>query len=151
MKNYFYLIFLVVFCACNNKEKAAQEELQKAQMMYENQEYFGARQVLDSIKIQYPKEFPVLKQGQLLIKKIEMAEQKRNLIYCDSLLKIRLLEIEDYKKYFIFEKDTEYEDVGTYVYKTHKIEQNLQKNMYVRRLKNPEKCLFRVFIMGHLQ
>ncbi len=131
MKRFLYLVSLLAFFACQNNEKAAKEELQKAQTLYENHEYSGSKQVLDSLKVKYPKEFPVLKEGQFLRKEIELAEQNRNLMFCDSLLKIKTIEVEPLKKDFIFEKDPEYEDIGKYIYKTQRIENNVQKS-YLR-------------------
>ena len=131
MKQFICILGLFLLFSCNNQEEKARQELQKAQNMYNIQEYFGARQTLDSLKIKYPKEFPVLKEGQLLIKKIELAEQTRNLRYCDSLLIDRNIEFESLKKDFIFEKDTVYEEIGKYIHKSQKIELNVQKS-YIR-------------------
>ena len=48
---------------CNGDEKAAQARLDKARAMYENNEFFGAKNEIDSIRALYPKEVKVLKQG----------------------------------------------------------------------------------------
>ena len=42
--------------------KAAQARLDKARAMYENNEFFGAKNEIDSIRALYPKEVKVLKQ-----------------------------------------------------------------------------------------
>ena len=131
MKHILYVMALLLFLSCENQEKKARIELQKAQSMYDRKEYAGAKRTLDSLKINYPKEFPVLRERQALIKKIELAEQTRNLLHCDSLLQCKWVELDENKKNFIFEKDTAYEDIGKYIHKTQQIEANLQKS-YIR-------------------
>jgi hypothetical protein len=135
MKRFYYLLLLSLLVACNNQERSAREELQKAQDFYDKQEYFSARQTLDTLKIMYPKAFPVLKEGQQLVKKIEFALQTRNLQYCDSMIPVKQAEAEPLKKGFIFEKDAEYEDIGKYVCQTQSIERNVQKS-YIRSFVN---------------
>jgi hypothetical protein len=131
MEKFFYFLLLSAFFSCNSQEKPARETLQKAQDFYGRQEYFNARQTLDTLKIRYPKAFPVLKEGQQLVRKIEHALQTRNLYYCDSLLQIRQTTVESLKKDFILEKDPEYDSVGKYVYKAQSIERNVEKS-YIR-------------------
>ncbi len=131
MKHLFYLAILLLFISCENKEQKAREVLSKAQEQYNRQEYFGAKQTLDSLKIKYPKEFPVLKEGQFLFKKVELAEQTRNLHYCDSMIQVKMPEVEPLKKDFIYERDTAYEETGKYIYKTQRIELNVQR-CYIR-------------------
>jgi hypothetical protein len=131
MKKFFYLLLVSAFFSCNNQEKAAREVLQKAQDLYDRQAYLSARQTLDSLKINFPKVFPVLKERQLLIEKIEYATQTRNLLYCDSMLLVKQAEAELLKKGFVFEKDPEYDDIGKYLCESQSIEKNLQRT-YIR-------------------
>jgi hypothetical protein len=135
MKKFFYLLLFPIFFACNNQEELARGELQKAQDFYDRQEYSNARQTLDSLKIKYPKVFPVLKEGQQLVKKIEHSLQTRNFHYCDSMILVEQAKIKSLTEGFIFEKDTAYEDIGKYVYKTQSIERNIQKT-YIRSYTN---------------
>ncbi|MDR2627116.1 MAG: hypothetical protein LBC40_03675 [Dysgonamonadaceae bacterium] len=146
MKRFFYIFLLILFISCNNGEKSARTELQKAQDFYDKQEYSSARQTLDSLKIKYPKAFPVLKEGQQLVKKIEYALQTRNLQYCNSMIPVKLAEVEPLKQGFTFEKDAEYEDLGKYVYQSQSIEKNVQKS-YIRCHVNElgEMTLFSVY------
>lgn len=133
MKRILMSVTLVAFLlvGCNGDEKAAQARLDKARAMYENDELFGAKNEIDSIRTLYPKEVKVLRQGLTLTRLIEKREAERNIAYCDSLLPIKLEEVEDLKKGFVFEKDTVYEEIGNYIWKQQTIERNLQR-CYVR-------------------
>lgn len=116
---------------CNNTEKEAQARFDKAKAMYENNELWGAKSEIDSIRILYPKEFNVLKEGLSLMRLVEMKEAERNIAFCDSLLPVRLNELEELKKGFTFEKDSVYDVIGNFVWKQQTIERNIQR-CYIR-------------------
>ena len=105
--------------------------MDKARAMYENNEFFGAKNEIDSIRALYPKEVKVLKQGLTLMRQVEVKEAERNIAFCDSLLPIKLEEVEGLKKGFAFEKDSVYEEIGNYIWKQQTIERNVQR-CYVR-------------------
>lgn len=132
MKNYLYVLCLI-FClsGCNNDGKLADEMLSKAQSFYEMKEYASAKQMLDSLKITYPKEFDSLKKGLQLMRLVELSEQERNLAYCDSMIIVRQAQADSLKKGFLFEKDPKYDDIGKFIPKNQKIEQNLKRS-YIR-------------------
>ena len=85
-------LIAVILTGCNGDEKAAQARLDKARAMYENNEFFGAKNEIDSIRALYPKEVKVLKQGLTLMRQVEVKEAERNIAFCDSLLPIKLEE-----------------------------------------------------------
>ena len=120
-----------LLAGCSGDEKAAQARLDKAREMYERNELFGAKNEIDSLRALYPKEVKVLKQGLRLMRKVEMKEAERNIAYCDSLLPIKLEEVEGLKKGFVFEKDSAYEEIGNYIWKQQTIERNVQR-CYIR-------------------
>lgn len=117
--------------ACNGDEKAAQARLEKAKMMYENNEFFAAKSEIDSIRALYPREVKVLRESLTLMRQVEIGEAERNIAFCDSLLPIKLEEVEGLKEGFLFEKDTVYEEIGNYIRKQQTIERNIQR-CYVR-------------------
>ena len=125
-------LIAAILTGCNGDEKAAQARLDKARAMYENNEFFGAKNEIDSIRALYPKEVKVLKQGLTLMRQVEVKEAERNIAFCDSLLPIKLEEVEGLKKGFAFEKDSVYEEIGNYIWKQQTIERNVQR-CYVRR------------------
>ena len=120
-----------LLAGCSGDEKAAQARLDKAREMYERNELFGAKNEIDSLRALYPKEVKVLKQGLRLMRKVEMKEAERNIAYCDSLLPIKIEEVEGLKKGFVFEKDSAYEEIGNYIWKQQTIERNVQR-CYIR-------------------
>ena len=124
-------LIAAILTGCNGDEKAAQARLDKARAMYENNEFFGAKNEIDSIRTLYPKEVKVLKQGLTLMRQVEVKEAERNIAFCDSLLPIKLEEVEGLKKGFAFEKDSVYEEIGNYIWKQQTIERNVQR-CYVR-------------------
>lgn len=122
---------LMILTACNNIEKEARARLDQAKVLYEKNDLNIAKQQIDSIRILYPKELKVIKEGLTLMRQIEIKEQKRNLAFCDSLMPIRQTEVEQFKKDFILEKDTAYNEIGNYIYKTQTVERNVQR-CYIR-------------------
>ena len=56
-------LIAAILTGCNGDEKAAQARLDKARAMYENNEFIGEKNEIDSIRAHYPKEEKVLKQG----------------------------------------------------------------------------------------
>jgi hypothetical protein len=117
--------------ACNKKEVDARAYLENAGTLYENADYDSAQKMLDSLKILYPNDFEVRKEGLQLGRLVELKQQARNLILCDSLLQIRLAQRDSMKSNFLFEKNPEYDEIGKYYVKSHRLENNLQRS-YIR-------------------
>ena len=86
---------------------------------------------IDSIRILYPKEFKVIREGLTLMRQVEQKEAERNLAFCDSLIPVKQQELEGLKKGFNFEKDSAYNEIGNYVSKQQTIERNIQR-CYIR-------------------
>lgn len=131
-KTAIYLTLIAaIFTGCGGDEKDARAHLEKARAMYENNEFFGAKNEIDSIKAKYPKEVKVLREGLTLLRQVEMKEAERNIAFCDSLLPIKEKELEGLKKGFVLEKDSVYEEIGNYIWKQQTIERNIQR-CYIR-------------------
>lgn len=125
------ITFAMIMSSCNGDAKKAQERLDKAQSYYEQGDFFSARNEIDSVRALYPKEVDALKKALELMRKVDFKESERNLAYCDSLLPIRMHEVEDLKKGFVFEKDSDYQEIGNYIWKQQTIERNVQR-CYIR-------------------
>lgn len=125
------ITFAMIMSSCNGDAKKAQERLDKAQSYYEQGDFFSARNEIDSVRALYPKEVDALKKALELMRKVDFKESERNLAYCDSLLPIRMQEVEDLKKGFVFEKDSDYQEIGNYIWKQQTIERNVQR-CYIR-------------------
>jgi hypothetical protein len=105
--------------------------LAEAKNMYENQQYEAAKIAIDSIRIRFPREVAVLKESLSLMRLVERGQSERNIAFCDSLTPIRLEEAEKLKKGFVLEKNSDYQDVGNYVWQQMTIERNVERS-YVR-------------------
>jgi len=124
-----FLLFLLI--ACNPNKKQATVFLETAQKLYEQGEYAPAKSNLDSIKIRFPQEFDIQQKGLKLKRQIEIKENEQNLIFCDSMLPLRLAQAETMKSGFLYEKDTVYDDEGKYIDKSQRLETKLQSS-YIR-------------------
>lgn len=119
MKKYIFILFIsFAFLSCNKDKEAAQIKLKEARNLYENLEYGSAKKTLDELKTSYPKEIATQKEGLLLMREIELNEQKRNIVFCDSMIKIKNAEADSIKQYFTLEK-TSYDSQGRYIDKTY--------------------------------
>ena len=131
IKKEYLILLLLFFIACNSNRKQATAFLDNAQKLYEQGKYESAKSNLDSIKELFPKEFEIQKQGLELKRRIEIKENELNMIFCDSMLIVRLAEAETMKPGFVFEKDPEYDEVGKYIDKNQQLEKKLQSS-YIR-------------------
>ncbi|MDR2915657.1 MAG: hypothetical protein LBV74_12620 [Tannerella sp.] len=113
------------------KGKEAQKVLNEAKSMYENKQFIAAKSAIDSINIFFPREIEVRKEALTLMRLVEKGECEQNIAYCDSLLPIRIGELDDLKKGFIFEKDTAYDETGNYIWNTMTVERNVERS-YIR-------------------
>ncbi|MDR3061343.1 MAG: hypothetical protein LBU57_04420 [Dysgonamonadaceae bacterium] len=131
MKNFLFLVFILFIVACNNDKKAARENLERAQLFYENNQFEAAKQSLDSLKANFPKEVEVLKGGLQVSRQVEIKELERNISYYDSMLIVRTAQADSLKRLFVYEKDPEYDEIGKYIDKQQVLERNLKRS-YMR-------------------
>jgi hypothetical protein len=135
MKDFIYHILfsvILLMIGCGGQEKEAKAKLSNAERLYEENEWLAAKNEIDSIRSWYPTETKMLKEALVLMRKIEMKEVERNIVYCDSLLPIRQAEAEEATKdCFVFEKDSAYEEWGNYVYQQQTVERNTERS-YIR-------------------
>ncbi|GHT88436.1 hypothetical protein FACS189474_3680 [Bacteroidia bacterium] len=110
------LVGFLFLAGCHTNEPA-RLQLEQARNLYENAQYGSAKQTLDELKTNFPKAYEVQKEAIHLMREIEVKEQERNLIFCDSMLLVRQAEVDSMKSYFVFEK-TEYDANGRYVDKS---------------------------------
>ena len=125
------ITLLFFFTGCGGESKEAQKRLNEAKALYENKQFIAAKSVIDSINIMYPRELAVRKQALTLMRLVERGECERNITFCDSLIPIRINAFNDMKKEFVFEKDTAYDVIGKFIWKTMTVERNVQRS-YIR-------------------
>ena len=112
-------------------EKSASRHLDNAREAFSELNYSLAKQEIDSIRILYPKAFEARKQGLALMQEIEMAEQMRSIEYEDSMIALAKAAFEAIKGNYIFEKDEQYQDMGSYTIKSQDPIRNIERN-YIR-------------------
>ena len=125
-------LFLATLCslllACNGTEEKAAQKLNQARQAYQQGRYNEAKLQIDSIKILYPKAYDTRHEGIRLMRKVELAEQRRTAVYLDSTLSERLRQLDEQKSRYAFEKDAEYQQIGTYLHPSQVIEKNLHRS-----------------------
>lgn len=124
-------LLLFVTISCNQDRKKATEQLDLARKLYEQGNINQAKLEVDNIRLFYPKEYKIIKQGNRLMREIELSEQSRNIAFCDSLIQANENKLDSLTQGFILEKDPEYDTVGRWIYKTQTIERNIDRT-YLR-------------------
>ena len=121
---------LLTNCA-EDVEKQAQPYLVRAQQSYASRQYGLAKLQIDSIKQLFPKAFESRTQAQALLIDVELAEARTGKAYTDSLLAAAKAKAEPLAATLYLDKDTRYQDVGTYYASRHRTEKNVGKS-YLR-------------------
>ena len=117
------LLGLVLLASCGDGgEKEAQKRLQKAEIALQQENFSEAKLQIDSIKVLYPKAFEARKQGIKLMQQVDLKEQGKTLVYLDSMMQVKQAQLDSIKGNFVFEKDTAYQDVGSWFYPTQVVE-----------------------------
>ncbi|MDR1722438.1 MAG: hypothetical protein LBR84_00675 [Tannerella sp.] len=124
------LCCLLVLAACGKGDEAARR-LEGAKALYEQKLFIAAKSEIDSINLLYPREIKVRREALTLMRLVERGESEQNIIYCDSLLPIRIGELDGLMKGFVYEKDSVYDEVGNYVWRTMTVERNVERS-YIR-------------------
>ena len=123
------LLGLALLTGCSDGgEKQAQLHLQKAEAALSQENFSEAKMQIDSIKMLYPKAFEARKQGIRLMQQVDLKEQKKTLVYLDSVMQVKQLQLDSIKGDFVFEKDTAYQDIGNYLYPTQVVEKNVERS-----------------------
>ena len=122
------LLGLVLLASCGDGgEKEAQKRLQKAEIALQQENFSEAKLQIDSIKVLYPKAFEARKQGIKLMQQVDLKEQGKTLVYLDSMMQVKQAQLDSIKGNFVFEKDTAYQDVGSWFYPTQVVEKSLDR------------------------
>ena len=119
------LLALTVLTGCGDGgEKEAQMRLQKAEAALLQENFSEAKLQIDSIKMLYPKAFEARKQGIKLMQQVDLKEQRKTLVYLDSMMQVKQLQLDSIKGNFVLEKDTAYQEIGNWFYPTQVVEKN---------------------------
>ena len=119
------LLALAVLAGCGDGgEKEAQMRLRKAEAALQQENFSEAKLQIDSIKVLYPKAFEARKQGIKLMQQVDLKEQRKTLVYLDSMMQVKHLQLDSIKGNFVLEKDTAYQEIGNWFYPTQVVEKN---------------------------
>ena len=119
------LLALAVLAGCGDGgEKEAQMRLRKAEAALQQENFSEAKLQIDSIKVLYPKAFEARKQGIKLMQQVDLKEQRKTLVYLDSMMQVKQLQLDSIKGNFMLEKDTAYQEIGNWFYPTQVVEKN---------------------------
>ena len=123
------LLALTVLTGCGDGgEKQAQLHLRKAEAALQKENFSEAKLQIDSIKILYPKAFETRKQGIKLMQQVDLKEQRKTLVYLDSVMQVKQHQLDSIKGNFVLEKDTAYQEIGNYFYPTQTVEKSLGRS-----------------------
>lgn len=101
---------------CNRSGDATQQ-LEKARSLYEQDLFGSAKLILDDVKAHYPKDVNSQKKVLQLMREIEIKEKERDILFCDSVIRVDRVVIDSLKRQFVLEK-TEYDYEGHYIPKS---------------------------------
>lgn len=128
-KSLIYCFIVVLSSSCGPKilteEEQAQIHLQQADSFFSKQELNGAKMQIDSINKLFPKQVAIRKKARTILYNIQLIEYKNNLIYADSVIKIKQLELDSVLKNFTLEKNKDYQDIGNYIYNNQRTENKI--------------------------
>ncbi len=114
--------------ACNNKTRIAKHYLNVAENAYAEGQYQRAKLHIDSIKLADPKAFNEIRAGFDLMQLVRKAENKRNIVFIDSMIDVSITEFKELKMNFDFVRDKNYQEFGNYIPKLTPSAKTLEQN-----------------------
>lgn len=109
------LAFLTLNSCSKSNEEKANDLLSEARSAMVQNDYERAHALLDSIRTAYPKEIESRRRAVVLRDSVRLHEAKFAFAKADSILTFKQLELDDFKKEFILEKDERFQSIGNYV------------------------------------
>ncbi|MBF6627954.1 MAG: hypothetical protein ITG04_05525 [Proteiniphilum sp.] len=122
------LLFSLIILSCSGKDRGAKEYLRDAERAYEQGNYSLSKLKIDSIKILYPESFDEINAGFELMQDVRMSENKRNIFFCDSMLRENYNQLSEMLTQFDFVRDSRYQEFGEYYPKVYPHQSSLSHN-----------------------
>lgn len=122
------VIALGSLIGCNDIEKQADMKLQEAKVAFQQGNLEMAKQLIDSIKILFPKAFDTRRASLALQREVELAEQHQLVDTIDVKLAETQQAVEVIMDKFVLEKDEQYQRVGNYFDKSQTVEKNIHRS-----------------------
>lgn len=114
--------------SCNSKTKKAKDYLNIAEKAYQEDNFERAKSNIDSIKLVYPKAFKEINQGFDLMQEVRRAENKRNIVFIDSMMEAGYSKLKELQVAFDFVRDKNYQEFGNYIPKLTPLSKTLEHN-----------------------
>lgn len=124
----FPIVLMFLVASCNDVEKQAEVKLQEAKAAFQQGNFDMAKQLIDSIKVLYPKAFDTRRASLALQREVELAEQQKLLSEIDAEIAEKQAAVEAVKDQFVLEKDTEYQRIGNYMAPSQTVERNISRS-----------------------
>ncbi len=121
-------LLLLFLLSCGNRGSGARAYLEEAGRAYESGNYELAKLKIDSIKILFPEAFDEINAGFDLMQEIRMAENLRNISYCDSMLQQHYAVLNEMLLLFDYVRDSRYQEFGEYYPKVYPHRSSLNRN-----------------------
>lgn len=128
VKTIILLLITILYTSCSGGSRGAKNYLSEAESAYLEGNYPLAKLKIDSIKILFPKSFDEINSGFSLMQEIRMAENKRNIQYCDSMLHESYSQLNEMLTKFDFIKDEQYQEIGEYYPKIYPYKASLDRS-----------------------
>lgn len=132
MRNSIHLILLWLimsfFLSCEGSGSGAGDYLREAENAFKKGNYSLAKMKIDSIKILFPEAFDKIGAGFKLMQEIRMAENLRNISYCDSMLRVNYSTLDQLLNDFDYVRDSRYQEFGEYHPKIYPHQSSLDRS-----------------------
>lgn len=123
-----FCFFAVLLVSCSGSGRGAKVYLAEAETALKAGNFSLAKLKIDSIKTLFPKSYNEINQGFNLMQEVRMAENKRNIVFCDSMLDANYRELDNLLKTFTYVRDPQYQEFGNYVPKSYPMEKAFAEN-----------------------
>ena len=114
--------------SCSGKGRGPKIYLLEADQAYREGNYALAKLKIDSIKTVYPKAFDEIREGFSLMQEVRLAENQRNIAFCDSMLRTSYDQLKEMLTRFDFVRDDRYQEFGEYYPKAYPHQSSLARN-----------------------
>lgn len=139
----------LILAGCSQDEQKATDLLQNAENSYLQGNFSEAKLQIDSVKILYPKAFKARKAAIKLMQRVDLEEQRRSLVYLDSMLAVKQASLDSIKENYVLEKDTAYQEIGNYFDPSQVVEKNVGRSFLRAQVSEKgEMSLTSIFCAG---
>ena len=122
------MLLMLIFFSCTGRGRGANKYLADAEEAYKSGNYSLAKLKIDSIKTLFPKSFDEINSGFQLMQQVRLEENKRNIAYCDSMLRENFNKLNEMLTKFDYVRDDRYQEFGEYHPKAYPHKSSLNLN-----------------------